>query len=100
MAGASPPRRLSPTRRPTPPPSAVASHPPAPLAGPARPAPLRPAIMAAPPLAPAHRGPAPPAATFSVDDIRITAPNVEVSDLPESVLKKDCVLFYHPVRFF
>lgn len=93
MAGASPPRRPSPTRRPTPPSAptapAVASH------SPQR-APLRPSVMAAPTFIPAP-GPTPPTATFSVDDIRITAPNVEVADLPDSVLKKDCVLFYHPV---
>jgi hypothetical protein len=58
--------------------------------------------MAAPPLAPPTLGAvdtppgAPPRATFSVDDIRITAPNVGLDDVP-SVLKKDCVLFYHPV---
>lgn len=39
----------------------------------------------------------PPAATFATDDIRITAPNVELA--PPS-LRKDCVLFYYPVRGF
>ena len=37
----------------------------------------------------------PPSATFATDDIRITAPNVEFA--PPS-LRKDCVLFYYPVR--
>ena len=37
----------------------------------------------------------PPSATFATDDIRITAPNVEFA--PQS-LRKDCVLFYYPVR--
>lgn len=39
----------------------------------------------------------PPSATFATDDIRITAPNVELA--PPS-LRKDCVLFYYPVRFW
>jgi len=52
--------------------------------------------MAAPLLAGTPPAPSAPAATFSVDDIRITAPNVSADDLP-SLLKKDCVLFYHPV---
>lgn len=57
--------------------------------------------MAAPPLAPPALGSTdtppgvPPRATFSVDDFRIAAPNVGTEDIP-SLLKKDCVLFYHP----
>jgi len=100
MSGASPPR--SPTRRPLHLAAAAAGRSAASHA--ARPAPRSAAsttplpsrLMAAPILAGTPPAPSAPAATFSVDDIRITAPNVSADDLP-SLLKKDCVLFYHPV---
>ena len=33
--------------------------------------------------------------SYSRDDIRIAAPNVDLQDIPD-YMKKDCLLFYYP----